>query len=107
MGHPIAHEFKPGERIRLTAWVRDCGYRPGDRGIVLSGDRANDTGWLSYYVRMEGQPIGTWTRFTPEEIEPDCAQETVALLSDANLCLVADMFLARGEDVDEQLDKAR
>ena len=100
----MTHDFKPGQSIRLTEQVRDCGYRPSDRGIVLSGDRANDAGWLSYYVRMDGQPIGAWTRFTPEEMEPDNEHETVALLSDARLNLVAEPFLMKGGLVDDQRD---
>ena len=97
----MARVFKPGQRIRLTDQVRDCGYRTGDRGVVLSGDRANDNGWISYYVRMDGQLIGAWTRFTPEEMEPDNEHETVALLSDARLRLVAEKFLTRGGLVDD------
>jgi len=97
----MKHRFKPGQRIRLTAQVRECGYRSGDRGIVLSGDRANEAGWISYYVRMDGQPIGSWTRFTPDEMELDNECETVALLSDARLRLQAEEFFARGGFVGE------
>jgi hypothetical protein len=80
MGYPMANALKPGERIRLTTKVREGGYRAGDRGIVLSGDQANESGWLSYYVRMEGQPMGAWTRFTNEEIERDSEPEATRLI---------------------------
>lgn len=69
MGDLIMNEFRPGECIRLTAQSQNHAFLPGDRGIVLSGYQASDFGWLSYYVRMQGQEIGMWTIFAAHEIE--------------------------------------
>jgi hypothetical protein len=78
MGFPMRDELKAGDHVRLTSSVRGNDYRPGQRGIVLSGDRADDTGWISYYVRLEGQPVGAWVRLSTDEIERDGAEEGVA-----------------------------
>lgn len=65
----MTNELLPGQRIRLKTLVRRSGCLPGDRGVVLSGCQASDFGWLSYYVRMQGQNIGSWTVFAADEIE--------------------------------------
>jgi hypothetical protein len=67
----MRNELRPGERIRLTPQVQDRAFRPGQYGIVLAGCRADDSGWLSYYVRLDGQVIGMWNVFTAQEIEQD------------------------------------
>jgi hypothetical protein len=36
---------------------------------VLSGKEASLAGWQSYYVRMDGEAIGTWIVLSASEIE--------------------------------------
>lgn len=78
----MREELRPGERIRVTVAVQDSAFRTGDRGIVLSGCRASEGGWFSYYVRMQGQAIGQWTLFAAEEIERDNEQAERIAASD-------------------------
>jgi hypothetical protein len=67
------YDLRPGDRVRVTVLSRVGGYRPGARGTVLGGREASAVGWRYFVVRMDGAPMGTWTIFAADEIEPDAA----------------------------------
>jgi hypothetical protein len=78
MGNPMANDLKPGERIRLKPRKQANNSLADERGIVLAGYRASKCGWFSYYVRMDGQPIGAWTLLLAQEIERDSEHDAVS-----------------------------
>jgi hypothetical protein len=82
----MRHEFRAGDRVRVTTGSLTNGYRPGCCGTVLGGKEASVCGWESYYVRMDGEAIGAWTVFAAEEIEAD-ARPTDALRASVSASL--------------------
>ena len=59
--------------MQVTVLSRVGGYRPGARGTVLGGREASAVGWRYFFVRMDGEPMGSWTVFAADEIKPDAA----------------------------------
>src|SRR6185312_1096111 len=56
----MRHEWKTGDRVRLRRGSLANAYLPGFRGTILGGKEASVLGWESYFVRMDGEPIGSW-----------------------------------------------
>jgi hypothetical protein len=77
----MASDLKPGERIHVKSRKRIL--RPAiERGMVLSGYRASLAGWTSYYVRLDGEPLGSWTLFLADEIERDGEPSVATVVGD-------------------------
>jgi hypothetical protein len=65
--------LKVGDRVRLTAWNRVSGYRPGDRGTVQEAlaDPAGGEDRI-YFVAMDADGIpGATIAFAGYEVEAD------------------------------------
>ena len=67
----MRHEYRVGDRVRVTTGSLARGYLPGCCGTVLAGKEASVHGWEWYYVRMDGEAIGTWALFAAEEVEAE------------------------------------
>ena len=63
--------IKVGDRVRLTVRNRQPSFRPGDKGIVLSGPHASSRGEDYYVVRMGNGPADRPLVFMRDEIERD------------------------------------
>jgi hypothetical protein len=48
------NSIKPGDRVRLTRFLRITDYRPGDTGRVSHGPIPSGTGSAYFLVRMDG-----------------------------------------------------
>lgn len=60
-----------GDRLRIRSRRRVSGYRPGDKGIVLSGPNRSFMGEPYYKVRMDKNEPGVLTFLSAEDVEPD------------------------------------
>ena len=60
-----------GDRLRIRSHRRVSGYRPGDRGTVLSGPKKSVTGETYYTARMDKNGPGVWTFLAAEDVEAE------------------------------------
>jgi hypothetical protein len=68
----MSREWKPGDRVRVTARYRGEYYPPGDKGTVALGPMDSAGGTRCYFVAMDqGGTAGKMILFTEDEIEPD------------------------------------
>jgi hypothetical protein len=63
--------LKPGDRVRVTSWIRVPMYQERDKGTVTSGPHPYPSGATYYRVTMDKTaPVGAII-FLPDEIEAD------------------------------------
>ena len=67
----MIHKLGKGDRLRIRSQRRVPGYRPGDRGKVLSGPKRSVTGETYYTARMDKNGPGVWTFLSAEDVEAD------------------------------------
>ena len=67
----MIHELLKGGRMRIRPQRPVSGYRPGDKGTVLSGPKKSLTGETYCIVRMDKNDLGVWTFLSAEDVEPD------------------------------------
>jgi hypothetical protein len=71
MGRGMSDVINPGARVRLTVRNRQPTFRPGEKGIVLSGPTTSPGGEDYYVVRMGEDPSVQPLIFMSDEIERD------------------------------------
>jgi hypothetical protein len=67
----MSGELKAGDRLRVTARIRVPGYRPGDKGTVVSGPHLRPSGARYYIARMDKDHPDTRVLLADDEVEAD------------------------------------
>lgn len=66
------HEWKRGDRVRMTTLSRMHGYQAGDKGSVFHGPMDSADGTRCYHAAMDTDgPARPIPIFAEDEIEPD------------------------------------
>jgi hypothetical protein len=68
----MSRTLNAGDRVRVTVRNRVPGFKPGDKGTILSGPRSPDGDPPYYIVVMDRDGLQrTGVVFAADEIEPD------------------------------------
>jgi hypothetical protein len=67
----MSGELRSGNRLRVTARIRMPGYRPGDKGTVMSGPHLLTSGARYYIARMDQDHASKRVIFAANEVEAD------------------------------------
>jgi hypothetical protein len=68
----MSSQLKPGDRVRLTTFLRVEGYQPGATGMVWRGPIPRSCGGAYFLVTMDGdKSIPPGLVLTDDEIERD------------------------------------